>query len=143
MVYDLGMQFKDLPPKHDPKGGSPRTPVPIPVREFQTKNGFFRSYLFTFLMGQVVTFLVGLIFFAIGWGKLAQQFTEGQQWRVIAEARMERMDSTGTNFARYQVEALRLHAEQNEAKITVLQEETRKIDVMKEKIDRLEGGRKP
>lgn len=37
MVYDLEMQLNDLSPKHDPKGGSPKSPSPIPVSEYESQ----------------------------------------------------------------------------------------------------------
>jgi hypothetical protein len=103
------------------------------------QNGFFRSNLFIFLMGQVVTVLCGLVFFGVAWGRLSQQFTESMEWRARTDAQITRMDSIGPNASRYGVESLKLIAEQTDERLKYLEEQTRKIDVMKEKIDRVEG----
>ncbi len=134
--------FRDLPPRYDVKGGAPRTPtVGIPVSQFQTQVGFFKSNLFIFLMGQVVTFLIALIFFAVGWGKLSEQFTENQAWRNSAEARLTRMDEFGTNHSKYQLDALRSKDEEIIGRLKAVEDQDRIIPVLKEKIDRLESNR--
>lgn len=139
----MGLEIKDLEARSEVKGGSPRSPTPIPVSQFrQVQNGFFRSNLFIFLMGQIVTFLVGLIFFAVGWGKLSEQFTESQAWRTSADKRLERMDATGTNHARYEIQTLHSANDQMDARLKMLEEQDRIIPVLKEKIDRLEGNKR-
>ena len=67
---------------------------------------------------------------------------EGQEWRVQAQVRMERMDREGTNNGRYESQAARTRLDNIEGRLKAVEDEARKIDVMKEKIDRLEG-RKP
>jgi hypothetical protein len=52
------------------------------------------------------------------------------------------MDSQGSNFAKYQVEALHTKDSDIDARLRAVEDQARKIDVMKEKIDRLEGGLK-
>ncbi len=90
-------------------------------------------------MGQVVTFMVALIFFAVGWGKLSEQFTENQAWRNSAETRLQRMDENGTQHSKYQMDALRAKDDELNGRLKAVEDQDRVIPVLKEKIDRLEG----
>ena len=142
----MTMELQDLPPLHNPKGGSPKSPYRgIPVNQFQQqKNGFLRSNLFIFFMGQVVTVLGCIIFFAIAWGKLSQQFVESIHWRDATQKTIERMDSDGTNYARYEIKTIGIHVENLDGQLKVQQEQVIKIPVIQEKIERLESSsRKP
>ena len=137
--------MQDLPPRKDVKGGAPfGSDYPMSEDRYSQsrfKSGFFQSNLFIFLMGQVVTMLVGLVFFGIAFGKITQQFTEGQEWRRQAQGVLERMDRDGDNFAQYEIRANKTHDQQVDERLKAIEENVRKIDVMKEKIDRLEGNR--
>jgi hypothetical protein len=103
------------------------------------KNGFFRSNLFIFLMGQVVTVLVGLVFFAVGWGRLSQQFQESMEWRATTQARLERMDKEGTNASKYSIQTEQGQIMSVNDRLKYIEEQVRKLDVMQLKIDRLES----
>ena len=90
-------------------------------------------------MGQLVTVLVGVVFFAIGWGKLSQQFVESVHWREATQKTLERMDQDGTNYARYELKTVVVHVENLDAAIKAQEVQVVKIPVIQEKIERLEG----
>ena len=102
------------------------------------KLGFFQSNLFIFLVGEVATILCAVVFFAVGWGKLSQQFVENYEWRKYVDAKIERMDKEGTNASRYGIQSEKVELDQHETRLKIVEDETRKTDVIAEKISRIE-----
>ena len=134
------MKLPDLTPKGDLKGGAGAGGIYGDWQpETKPKDGFLRSNLFIFLCGQVVTMSCGLVFFAVAWGKLSQQFVESMEWRAVTQSRMERMDKEGTNFGKNAVEAEKTRDEYLESRVKQIEENTRGIDVMKATLQRLEA----
>jgi hypothetical protein len=135
------MKIPDLVPKGDVKAGSEIGGAYGDWRsetQAKSKDGFMRSNLFIFLCGQVVTFLSVLIFFAIAWGKLSQQFIESMEWRSVTQARLERMDKDGTVAGRYGLDFAKNRMDSIDARLKAVEDNTRKLDVIAATVDRLD-----
>jgi Tfp pilus assembly protein PilN len=102
------------------------------------KNGFFRSPLFVFLLGQLALLLSAVVLFSVGWGKLSYQFTEIQEWRKYVDQRLEKMDNEGTNVGRYEMQATKATLDQHESRLKNVEQQTDKTNVIVEKISRIE-----
>src|SRR6267142_5281910 len=115
MVYDPDMQLRDLPPRNDPKGGSPKTPKPIPVSEFhnpqmapQDKHHFspvFKNggYAMSTIGRYAVSFLLGALSAAFMVGSKSQNINDLIAFKAKAEATLERMDTYGSNASKLKV----------------------------------------
>ena len=133
--------MNDLTPRNDPKAGIGNGGAYSDNPKLE--NGFIRSNLFVFMMGQVVTILIAIVFFAVGWGKLSQQFVESMEWRGVTQARLERMDKEGTNADRYGFESERARIDNMDGRLKAVEENTRKLDVMASTLDRLDRASNP
>jgi hypothetical protein len=82
------MELKDLPPKHDPKGGSPKTPYPMPVSEYYqyTNGGTIWRMATSMLAGLVIGLLVA-------WWTATQS-------KGVTEAQMERFVQDYSPYAK-------------------------------------------
>ncbi len=105
---------------------------------FNGSASILKSNLFIFFAGQFVAFSCWFIFAAVTYGRLAAQFGDILEWRGRTDSRLERIDSDGTRSEKFRVEAEKLALANNETRIRYLEEQERKIDVMSEKISRID-----
>ncbi len=99
---------------------------------------FLKSNLFIFLCGQVFTMICGLVVAGTIYGRLMQQFSEFERWHIETAGTITRMDTVGTNASKWAIADQYKKIEQNSAAIHELQEQTRKLDVIAEKISRID-----
>jgi hypothetical protein len=99
------------------------------MRSPSNGTNFLRSNLFIFLLGQIATATIGLAVFLIAYG--TQQEQSRQMAKEIGELKgiTSRMDDKGTNFSHYGI---------MEARLSINEEQVKKIDVMNEKITRID-----
>jgi len=100
------------------------------------RNGFLKSNLFVFLLGQAFAFICWLCIFAFGWGKYSERF-EGHDKRLNSlEASQKGIDERATTA---KSAAIQLTKELGEAMARVgrVEQETAHFDVMESENRRL------
>jgi hypothetical protein len=113
------------------------------------KNGFLRSNLFIFLLGQAFAFICWLCIFAFGWGKYSERFTTLDTSVGELKAKTARMDEHGSTYL------LNIEAQQQKAigevvaRLERMEKETAHYDVMEyehrrltEDVEKLKNGQK-
>jgi hypothetical protein len=108
------------------------------MRSPSNGTNFLRSNLFIFLLGQIATATIGLAVFLIAYG--TQQEQSRQMAKEIGELKgiTSRMDDKGTNFSHYGITAEMSRMDRIEARLSINEEQVKKIDVMNEKITRID-----
>jgi hypothetical protein len=145
------MELKDLETNKDVKAGSQHGggfPVPkdVPPHAIGAWSGirhpngtsFLKSNLFIFLLGQGVMFAFWVTGFAVTYGQNTQKFLELTDKVSVLQATTKRMDESGTNFSHYGIESERAQAIKMEARLHEVEDQTRQIAVMSEKINRID-----
>src|SRR6266404_3537697 len=99
---------------------------------------FLKSNLFIFLCGQIFTMACGLIVAGTIYGRLMQKNDELERWHIETAVTLSRMDTFGTNASKWAIADEYKRIEANTASIRELQEQTRKQDVLVEKISRMD-----
>ena len=102
------------------------------------KNGFLRSNLFMFLLGQVLAVLAAYGVFSFTWGQISQEAIEMRKWKVEVTATIKRMDEEGTNASKYSIKSDNATLNELESRLKAVEGDVRKIDVMAEKISRID-----
>lgn len=105
------------------------------------RNGgvnFFKSNLFIFLCGQFLAFVCWLLIVAQVYGRIFQKFDDMVKWQSAVDVRIERMDTQGTNASKWAITEEEKKIDDDTRAIRDLQEQNRKIDVMGEKIARID-----
>ncbi len=108
------------------------------VRSSVNGGHFLKSNFFIFLLGQIVTLVCGLVVAGTIYGRVTQQFTELEKWHIETAATISRMDTFGTNASKWAIADEYKRIEANTSAIRELQDQTRKLDVMAEKISRID-----
>jgi hypothetical protein len=108
------------------------------LRSSTNGTTFFKSNFGVFIAGQLVTVVAGVALFLITYGG----FTERQRQIGERVARLEettqRMDREGTNASKYGIKEELNAIQSNTSRIARLEEQSAKIDVMAEKIARID-----
>jgi hypothetical protein len=101
-------------------------------------TNFLRSNFFIFLLGQIVTAAIGLGIFLIAYGGQQEQFRQMIRSIGALEATTLRMDEKGTNFSHYGIAADVSRMDRLEQRLGINEEQVKKIDVMNEKLTRID-----
>jgi hypothetical protein len=108
------------------------------LQQQPVKNGFFRSNLFMFLLGQVLAVVAAFGVFSFTWGQISQEAIEMRKWKSDVTSTIKRMDDEGTNASKYSIKADTAQLNQLESRLKAVEGDDRKIDVMAEKINRID-----
>lgn len=95
------MQLRDLPPRKDPKGGSPRTPKPIPKRTMQINGYKIDVGVWIRFSVQVLLIIVGVlgVFFKLDnrVDNNEKAIELGRQERAAILSQIATIDTNGTH----------------------------------------------
>lgn len=93
-------------------------------------NGFFKSNLFVFLLGQTFAFICWLCIVAFGWGKYSERFS-AQNTRISSvETTQKRMDNHGSTYTQNVQGQQTLQIAELSARVERMERETSHLDVM-------------
>jgi len=107
--------------------------------EFRGKrNGFFKSNLFIFLLGQFAMFAFWLLGFAVTYGENQQKERENSQWRANIEQLIHRFDDQGSSYAHYMIQANTNQINFNSARIERLDQQIKDLPVLQERVNRID-----
>ena len=82
---------------------------------------------------------VGLVaVILIGWGRMSQQFTTLQENFAGMQKHVEQIDNEGTNREKYVLGSVLQSTEETKKRIAAVEDQARKIDVLVEKISRID-----
>jgi hypothetical protein len=109
-----------------------------PYRTQINGTSFFRSNMFVFLTGQLILLCLFVASQLITKGQNDQKFTDLSLRVGAVEAVQHRMDENGTNFSHYNLAGEDKRLQSIEARMLDLENRTAKIDVMAEKISRID-----
>lgn len=101
------------------------------------KNGFFRSNLFIFLLGQSFAFLCWLIVFAFGWGKYSARFEDHEKRIGVIEEVQKRIDEHGTIFVQHMLEEQNKQLGEFRTRVERVEKDTSHFDVLEVEHQRL------
>lgn len=79
-----------------------------------------------------------LVGFTTTYGRKEEQWQQMATWRAGMDATIKRMDDKGTNASHWAIDKERESILANSKKIEELQSQTRKLDVMDEKLSRMQ-----
>src|SRR5205823_5503040 len=99
---------------------------------------FVRSGFFIFLLGQVSLAAVGLATFLITVGGLSERFLQLSNHVAAQDVLISRMDKEGTTFSHFGIASDRDKLSSLEVRLTADESSIKKIDVMDEKITRID-----
>ena len=91
-----------------------------------------------FLLGQILAVLGTLIFFSFTWGQISQEAIENRKWKFETDKTIKRMDEEGTNASKYALKAHVTKLDELDFRLKSVEGDGRKIDVMAEKISRID-----
>ena len=107
-------------------------------------EGFFKSNLFIFLLGQGFAFICWLCIFAYGWGTYSERFSGHERRITSLESLQKRVDEFGTTYIQNTKQLSEI-----EARIERMEKETSHFDVMEfehrrltEEVEKLKDGKK-
>lgn len=91
------MQFKDLPPQKDPKGGSPKSPLPMKLSDLTNiQNPVNGSVFWRITLGNVATIVTVVASVVYAAGKINERIDALWNWKTTVEQRFEHYDDVGT-----------------------------------------------
>jgi hypothetical protein len=131
------MNLQDLEPNHNPKGGSPKSPLPIPVSEYDnpiSTDGNTAVWTRTILQLVVTLFAAAALWFGLV-GRVAKlEDSHKEDHETII-----RIDTQGTRFSQSGIRLEDQIINQHELRIRAIEEEAKKLDVLIEKVNGIDS----
>lgn len=132
------MELRDLPPQKDPRGGSPKTPCPLSVSEFENSSRIFNGGFWGQILKHAVSFLIGGLSAAFFLGGKSRDVSDLLTRVAKLETAQEIMNRDGTSYSHMKIDTERQMIDTNTTRINELYSKIEPIGAMQAKIEGLQ-----